>query len=222
MSRVTLITLDNIQKEYENSGVILDNLSLEIKKGEFLAIVGKSGSGKSSLLNIIGLLDTHFQGQYVLNGQKIETLSKSQREKLRIETFGYIFQQYHLVSEYTVMENVELPLAYQNEKKASRRKKVVALLNDLGLADKLHQYPFQLSGGEQQRVAIARAIISQPSIILADEPTGSLDEKTGDMIMSVLETLHKSGATICLVTHDKDIAQRADRVVEVKNKKVVV
>lgn len=222
MNKPSLITLSHIQKEYTTSGRVLEKVDLEVKQGDFLAIVGKSGSGKSSLLNIIGLLDKQYQGEYVLNGQNIARLSTTQRESLRVKTFGYIFQNYHLVNEYTVMENVELPLAYQNEKKASRRKKVLTLLHELGLSAKVNHYPFQLSGGEQQRVAIAREIISQPSVVLADEPTGSLDEKTGHIIMALLEKLHQSGVTICLVTHDKDVASKAERIVEVKQGSLVV
>lgn len=216
-----IIELNSISKSYGGGSIVLDKVSLSIHKGEFLSIIGKSGSGKSSLLNIIGFLDRYYQGKYLFNSKFISNLSDKKMERLRIDNIGYIFQHYNLINEYNICENIEIPLAYRNISKKTRRKKVHDLLERLDLLDKFNKYPFELSGGEQQRIAIARAIISNPPIILADEPTGSVDERTGKIILDILKELNEKGATICMVTHDMDVAARSDTLIEIRDGRII-
>lgn len=217
-----IIQLKNIKKVYGvgNSAVeALRNLNVEINKGEMLAIMGPSGSGKSTLLNIIGLLDEATDGDYVLDGEKVSKISSSKKALLRNSTFGFVVQDFALVEKYTVEQNIEIPFAYSKEKisKKVRTKKSEEVLTMLGIEDKRHELACNLSGGQRQRVAIARAIINNPEIILADEPTGALDSVTANDIISILKDLNRSGKTVIIITHDKEIAESCKRVVNIKD-----
>ncbi len=215
-----IIEINNINKyfgEGENRVHILKNISLEIKKGEFVAIIGQSGSGKSTLMNIIGCLDRATDGSYKTSGKEISNFTKDELSKLRQQKFGFIFQRYNLISTLTAQENTALPAIYAGISEEDRNKRALELLNKLGLNDRTKNKPNQLSGGQQQRVSIARALMNGGEIILADEPTGALDSKSGNMVMEILTNLHKEGHTIILVTHDKYIAEYADRIIEIKD-----
>jgi putative ABC transport system ATP-binding protein len=191
----------------------LSNINLDIRKGEYLSIAGPSGCGKSTLLSILGLLDTPSGGEYVLNGNSIEQLSLSERARIRNREVGFIFQSFNLIGDLTVYENVELPLTYRGMDSSERKKSVMEALERVGMAHRAKHLPSQLSGGQQQRVAVARAVCGQPSILLADEPTGNLDSTNGESVMELMSELHRAGATICMVTHDARYARCADRIV---------
>ena len=209
-----MIQLSEAKKIYgkgESTVHALSGISLTIPKGEFVAITGKSGCGKTTLLNIIGLLDNLTEGYYTLNGQDIRHLSDKAKARLRFQTFGYIFQSFNLLSSHTVAENVALPLGYAGVPKQERLARAAEMLRKVGLLDKMKAYPNELSGGQQQRVAIARALINHPPIILADEPTGNLDSRSSAQIMDILAELADEGATLLLVTHDAGVARRAGR-----------
>ena len=209
-----MIQLSEAKKIYgtgEGTVHALSGISLNIQKGEFVAITGKSGCGKTTLLNIIGLLDNLTEGHYTLNGQDIRHLSDKAKARLRFQTFGYIFQSFNLLSSHTVAENVALPLGYAGVPKQERLARAAEMLRKVGLLDKMKAYPNELSGGQQQRVAIARALINHPPIILADEPTGNLDSRSSAQIMDILAELADEGATLLLVTHDVGVAKRAGR-----------
>ena len=209
-----MIQLSEAKKIYgkgESTVHALSGISLNIQKGEFVAITGKSGCGKTTLLNIIGLLDNLTEGHYTLNGQDIRHLSDKAKARLRFQTFGYIFQSFNLLSSHTVAENVALPLGYAGVPKQERLARAAEMLRKVGLLDKMKAYPNELSGGQQQRVAIARALINHPPIILADEPTGNLDSRSSAQIMDILAELADEGATLLLVTHDAGVARRAGR-----------
>ena len=195
-------------------------ISLTIQKGEFVAITGKSGCGKTTLLNIIGLLDNLTEGHYTLNGQDVRHLSDKAKARLRFQTFGYIFQSFNLLSSHTVAENVALPLGYAGVPKQERLARAAEMLRKVGLLDKMKAYPNELSGGQQQRVAIARALINHPPIILADEPTGNLDSRSSAQIMDILAELADEGATLLLVTHDTGVAKRAGRRVGMEDGRI--
>lgn len=195
----------------------LSGISLNIQKGEFVAITGKSGCGKTTLLNIIGLLDNLTEGHYTLNGQDVRHLSDKAKARLRFQTFGYIFQSFNLLSSHTVAENVALPLGYAGVPKQERLARAAEMLRKVGMLDKMKAYPNELSGGQQQRVAIARALINHPPIILADEPTGNLDSRSSAQIMDILAELTDEGATLLLVTHDAGVARRAGRRVRMED-----
>ena len=200
-----MIQLSEAKKIYgtgESTVHALSGISLNIQKGEFVAITGKSGCGKTTLLNIIGLLDNLTEGHYTLNGQDVRHLSDKAKARLRFQTFGYIFQSFNLLSSHTVAENVALPLGYAGVPKQERLARAAEMLRKVGLLDKMKAYPNELSGGQQQRVAIARALINHPPIILADEPTGNLDSRSSAQIMDILAELADEGATLLLVTHD--------------------
>ena len=209
-----MIQLSEAKKIYgtgEGTVHALSGITLTIQKGEFVAITGKSGCGKTTLLNIIGLLDNLTEGHYTLNGQDVRHLSEKAKARLRFQTFGYIFQSFNLLSSHTVAENVALPLGYAGVPKQERLARAAEMLRKVGLLDKMKAYPNELSGGQQQRVAIARALINHPPIILADEPTGNLDSRSSAQIMDILAELADEGATLLLVTHDVGVAKRAGR-----------
>lgn len=221
-----LIELKNIEKTYktkdEESAVsALRHVSLTIHKGDFLAIMGASGSGKSTLMNILGLLDVPSSGEYLLQGKPIQEASGRRLAELRNQYFGFVYQSFNLLKRTSVVKNVELPLIYNKHFKGDRREKVRKSLEEVGLSHRLQHKPNQLSGGEQQRVAIARALINDPSLILADEPTGNLDTKTGKQIMEIFTRLHKEGKTIILVTHEKEIAHYADRLIVLRDGEII-
>jgi len=200
----------------------LTNVSLGIKKGEFAALVGRSGSGKSTLMHIMGALDTPTKGEVFIEGKNISNLSESQLAKIRNQKVGFVFQQFNLLPKISAIHNVEIPLIYSGIANNQKRKKLaIAMLKKLGLGDRLKNHPNQLSGGQQQRVAIARALINKPSIVLADEPTGNLDTKTGKAIMQIFKDLHKEGNTIIMVTHEKALARQAERQIYLKDGKIV-
>ena len=190
------------QGEFKNS--VLKNINLIVKQGDFISIMGPSGSGKSTLINILGLLDSEFRGEYKLNGEIIKSLNEDQHAALRNNDIGFVFQQFHLIDEYTVRENILLSFLY-SEKKANL-KYIESLVEDLGLVDKLNEYPNNLSGGQKQRVALIRALAHKPKFLIADEPTGALDEESRDEILQILQNLNDSGTTIIIVTHDEFVA----------------
>ncbi len=219
-----LIKLDGIKKVFYTDEVethALAGIHLEIQQGEYVAIAGPSGCGKSTLLAILGLLDTPSEGQYTLNGNQVANLSLSERARVRNREIGFIFQSFNLIGDLTVFENVELPLIYRGMKSAERRERANAALERVGMAHRSKHLPSQLSGGQQQRVAVARAVGGQPSILLADEPTGNLDSKNGEAVMDLLRELHRQGATICMVTHDPRYAAHADRSVHLFDGRIV-
>jgi len=199
----------------------VDNVSFKIEKGEFVAIVGQSGSGKSTCMNIIGALDVPTSGEYLLNGKDVSHYTDNQLAEIRNQTLGFIFQQYNLIAKLNVYENVELPLLYRNMTAEERKKRVMESLEKVGLKERVHHMPNQLSGGQQQRVSIARALATHPSIILADEPTGALDSKTGHEVLEFLKQLNNEGNTIVLITHDLGIAAEAKRIIRIQDGKVI-
>lgn len=219
-----MLRLENIKKSFaadEIETLALNGVSLEVNEGEFLAIMGPSGCGKSTLLNIIGLLDTPTEGKYYLEGKEVSTLNERDRTHLRRGTIGFVFQSFNLIDELNVEENVALPLTYIGVKKAERTKRVTELLRRLNIGHRAVHFPQQLSGGQQQRVAIARAIISNPKLILADEPTGNLDTKNGKEVMELLKELHEEGTTIVMVTHSQRDALYADRIVNLLDGQII-
>lgn len=201
--------------------VVLKNVSLRVDRGEFVAIVGPSGSGKSTLMNLIGFLDVPTEGVYRFEGIETNRLGDNELAELRNRKIGFIFQQFNLLPGLTALENVELPLVYAGVGKRRRREIAIGLLESLGLGDRLHHRPHQLSGGQQQRVAIARALAVSPSLLLADEPTGSLDSRTGAEVLDLIGRLNAEGNTVILVTHDPQVAARAGRVVSVRDGEIV-
>ena len=219
-----LIKLESVRKVFYTDEVethALDNINIEIAKGEYVSIAGPSGCGKSTLLSILGLLDTPTEGSYVLNNRPATALSLSERARVRNREVGFIFQSFNLIGDLTVYENVELPLTYRGMRAAERKQRVTAALERVGMAHRAKHLPSQLSGGQQQRVAVARAVCGEPSILLADEPTGNLDSKNGEAVMELLRELHREGATICMVTHDPRYARHADRSIHLFDGRVV-
>jgi putative ABC transport system ATP-binding protein len=198
----------------------LRGVSLRIKHNEYVAIMGPSGSGKSTLMNLIGCLDTPSKGKYWLNGQLVSELDDDQLARIRNKEIGFVFQTFNLLARATALHNVELPLIYNGTSTAARIARAKESLNNVGLAERMNHKPNELSGGQRQRVAVARALVNNPSIILADEPTGNLDSKTGDEIMALFDDLHRKGNTIVLVTHEPDIAEYAHRVVHIRDGKI--
>jgi putative ABC transport system ATP-binding protein len=199
----------------------LAGIHLEINRGDYISISGPSGCGKSTLLAILGLLDTPSDGKYVLNQTPVETLKMRDRARIRNREIGFIFQAFNLIGDLTVYENVELPLTYRNMPARERKMHVTEALERVGMSHRMKHYPSQLSGGQQQRVAVARALVGQPSILLADEPTGNLDSANGEAVMELLRELHRSGATICMVTHDPRYARIADRNIRLFDGRIV-
>jgi len=219
-----VIQLKDISKIYplgSTEVVGLRNVSLEIKPGEFLALIGPSGSGKSTLMNILGCLDRPTRGSYFFEGISIADLSDDQLAEIRNKKIGFVFQSFHLLPRLTALHNVELPLIYAGMARSRRRIKALEALKAVDLSDRSHHRPNELSGGQRQRVAIARALVNNPSLILADEPTGNLDTRAGNEIMEIFEGLNRQGVTIVLVTHDPSIAQRAHRVVTLRDGEIL-
>ncbi len=213
-----MIDLKNVSRVYRVGGekvYALDKASLHIDDGEFVSIIGPSGSGKSTLMNIIGCLDIADSGEYLLDGTPIEDYTENELAQIRNRKIGFVFQSFNLISKLTSEENVELPLIYQGVKATERRVRVADALERVGLTQRAKHLPTELSGGQQQRVAVARAIVTRPSLILADEPTGNLDSKTSVEIMQLFHELHQQGNTIVLITHNDDIARQASRVVHI-------
>jgi putative ABC transport system ATP-binding protein len=220
----SLIQLQGIKKVFYTDEVethALSDVHLEIKKGEYVAISGPSGCGKTTLLSILGLLDTPSEGQYVLDDRAVANLSAAERARVRNRQIGFIFQAFNLIGDLTVYENVELPLTYRGLSAAERKQRVQQALEKVGMSHRIKHYPAQLSGGQQQRVAVARAVAGDPAILLADEPTGNLDSSNGEAVMELLRELHRSGATICMVTHDPRYAAHADRSIDLFDGRVV-
>lgn len=220
----SLIHLEDVTKVFLTDEVethALGGIHLDIEKGDYVAISGPSGCGKSTLLSILGLLDTPSGGRYVLNNSEASGLSLSERARIRNREVGFIFQAFNLIGDLNVYENVELPLTYRGMPSAERKTKVMAALERVGMSHRTKHFPSQLSGGQQQRVAVARAVVGDPSILLADEPTGNLDSTNGGAVMDLLKELHSGGATICMVTHDPRYATYADRNVNLFDGKIV-
>ena len=221
--RAPLIELRDIYKIYymgDEEVHANDGISLTIYKGEFVAIVGKSGSGKSTLMNIIGALDVPTEGEYYLDGQDVSDMTDNELAEIRNNMIGFIFQQYNLLPKMNILENVELPLLYAGMDAVDRRERAMESLDRVGLKEKWKNYPNQLSGGQQQRASIARALAGDPSLILADEPTGALDSKTGRVVLDFLKKLNREGNTIVMITHDSGIALEAKRVVRISDGKI--
>lgn len=217
MSR-EILKMHNIVKEYhmgDETSVVLKGIDLTVNEGEFIAVLGPSGSGKSTLMNIIGCLDVPTSGEYYLSGRKIGEQDEKTLAHIRSKEIGFIFQSFHLLQRQNALENVELPLIYANVPEKERKMKAAAMLERVGLGDKMKHYPNQMSGGQQQRVAIARAISTDPTILLADEPTGALDQKTGRAVMELFHELNDEGRTIIMITHDAGIASHAKRIVRI-------
>jgi putative ABC transport system ATP-binding protein len=219
-----ILELQNVIKTYQIDSQkleVLKGINLKVKKGEFIAIMGPSGSGKSTLMHIIGCLDTPSSGKVILENRNVAQLSETQLAQIRNQKVGFVFQAFNLIPRTTALANVELPLIYKGLPEKERKSLAKKALEKLGLASKINHFPNQLSGGEQQRVAIARALVTQPLIILADEPTGNLDSKAGEEIIKIFKDLNKSGNTIILVTHDKDIASQAQKIIKIYDGKIV-
>ncbi len=220
----SLIHLEGVTKVFTTDEVethALAGIHLDIQKGEYLSIAGPSGCGKSTLLAILGLLDSPTDGTYILNAKPVQNLKLSERARIRNREIGFIFQAFNLIGDLTVYENVELPLTYRGMPGAERKKRVHEALERVGMSHRVKHYPSQLSGGQQQRVAVARALAGDPSILLADEPTGNLDSANGEAVMDLLRELHRGGATICMVTHDPRYARYADRNIHLFDGRVV-
>ena len=219
-----LIEFQQVCKYYhmgDSTVVAADHISFEIFQGEFVAIVGSSGSGKSTCMNIIGCLDVPTHGTYRLNGRDVGRMNRNELASIRNEMLGFIFQQYNLLPRLNLLENVEVPLVYAGIPRAERHRRARAVLEQVGLGDKIRNKPNQLSGGQQQRVSIARALVRNPAVILADEPTGALDSHTGREVLGMLQQLHEEGHTVVLITHDNSIAVQADRIIRLEDGRVV-
>jgi len=219
-----LIHLEGVTKVFVTDEVethALAGIHIDIPRGEYVSISGPSGCGKSTLLAILGLLDSPSSGTYILNGKEVQSLKLSERARIRNREIGFIFQAFNLIGDLNVYENVELPLTYRGMGSADRKKKVHEALERVGMSHRIKHYPSQLSGGQQQRVAVARALAGDPSILLADEPTGHLDSQNGEQVMDLLRELHRGGATICMVTHDPRYARYADRSIHLFDGRVV-
>ena len=219
-----MIRLENIQRRYASDEVettALSDIDLHVGQGEFLAIMGPSGCGKSTLLNILGTVDRPSAGRYMFGDRDLARLDEAALAKLRSETLGFVFQSFNLIDELTIQENVELGLAYRKDKSGDRRQRVAAAMDRVGISHRAKHYPHQLSGGQQQRAAIARAIVGDPSLILADEPTGNLDTENGAQVMNILASLHAEGATIVMVTHSPSHADAAQRRIDMLDGRIV-
>ncbi len=220
-----MISLNNVSKTYQTDTVetmALREIDLHIREGEFVSIMGPSGCGKSTLLHLIGLLDRPASGTLHIRGQAVQDMRDTELAALRNQTFGFVFQSFHLINDLRVIDNVELPLLYRKCSKSARREMARAALQRVGLNARMEHYPNQLSGGQQQRVAIARAMVGQPNILLADEPTGNLDSQMGAEVMDILLKLNQEGTTVVMVTHDEQQAKQADRIIRVFDGQLVV
>lgn len=218
-----MIDLEHIFKIYElgdNKVYALNDVSLHVEKHEFLSIIGPSGSGKSTLMNMLGCLDVPTSGKYILDGEDVSKKNDDELAYIRNNKIGFVFQGFNLIQKLTAIENVELPLIYLDVPAKERRERAKKALESVGLGERIHHNPTELSGGQQQRVAIARALITNPPIILADEPTGNLDSKAGKEVMQIFKNLHAEGNTIILITHDSDVAKQASRVVRIQDGKI--
>ena len=218
-----IIEIEDLKRHYHMGQTLvraLDGVTFDVDENEYIAIMGPSGSGKSTLMNMIGCLDTPTSGEYILNGYRVSDLDDNELAQIRNREIGFVFQTFNLLPRTDCLSNVELPLIYSGMRSSSRRKKAIETLNSVGLGDRIDHKPNELSGGQRQRVAIARALVNDPSIILADEPTGNLDSKTGDEIMILLENLYRAGNTILLVTHENEIAKYARRVIRLRDGKI--
>ncbi len=219
-----IIELKNIARHFKMGNEVvkaLRGIDLEINKGEYVALMGPSGSGKSTLMNILGALDTPTSGKYKLNGKEVEKLSDKELAEIRNKEIGFVFQTFNLLPRTTALDNVALPLIYAGFSKSKRYERAKEVLKQVGLEDRMTHKPNELSGGQRQRVAVARALVNNPSIILADEPTGNLDSKTSEEIMELFNQLHKEGNTIILVTHEEDIAEHANRIIRLKDGRII-
>ena len=219
-----LIKTENLTKKFRTSEVetiAVNNLDFEVEEGQFVAIMGPSGCGKTTLLNVLGLLDTPTSGKYILNGKDVTTLGERDRTYLRRGKIGFIFQSFNLIDELTVQENIELPLTYLKIKSEERKQKVLEIMRRMEISHRAKHFPHQLSGGQQQRVAIARAVVSNPDLILADEPTGNLDSKNGVEVMNILTELNKAGTTVVMVTHNQRDAGYAHRVIDMLDGEII-
>jgi putative ABC transport system ATP-binding protein len=224
VKHANLLHLEKVSKAYQVDSFVvkvLNHINLEIKKNEFIAIVGPSGSGKSTLMNLMGLLDTPTSGKIFLDGKDVSHLDESKLAEIRNRKIGFVFQTFNLIPRTSALANVELPLIYAGVPDEERKKRSLEMLVEIGLEKRVEHFPNQLSGGEQQRVAIARALINRPSLILADEPTGNLDSKTGAQILEIFHKLNKEGNTIVLITHDVDIAKAAKRIIKIYDGEIV-
>ena len=220
-----MIKLEKDNKEYniskENNLKVLKNINLNIEEGEFVAIIGKSGSGKSTLLNLIACMDSRFTGDYYLNKTLMNNKSKKELASIRNSRFGFIFQNFNLLTKLTGYENIEIPLIYKKVPKKKRKEIIKSIEKELKIEDRLTHTPKELSGGEQQRIAIARALVTNPDIILADEPTGALDQKTGKQILNILKDLNEKGKTVIIVTHDLDLANNCKRIITISDGRII-
>ena len=221
---MSIIEVINLSKIYNvgksNETIALDNINIEIEEGELIAIVGPSGSGKSTLLNILGLMDKPTSGEYIIDNKSLNTIKNSKIHKIRNKYIGFVFQNFALLKEYSVLDNVMMPLNYRKLSNKEKKKIAEYYIKRVGLESHINKNPNELSGGQQQRVAIARALVGQPKIILADEPTGNLDQKTGEEIINLFMDIRKDGSTIVIVTHDMNIANRCDKIIKLVDGKI--
>ena len=221
---MSILELQNVNKTYQLDSQkleVLKNINLKVEKGDFIAIMGPSGSGKSTLMHIIGCLDTTSSGKVIFENRDVSGLSETDLAQIRNRKVGFVFQTFNLIPRTTALANVELPLVYKGLDIEERKKRAQEVLEKFGLGSRIYHFPNQLSGGEQQRVAIARALVTQPLIILADEPTGNLDSKTGAEIIKIFQDLNKAGNTVILVTHDKDIAEHAKKIIRIQDGQII-
>ena len=220
----TVIRLEKVTRIFSGEGIdtrALSDIDLEIRNGDYLSVAGPSGCGKSTLLAILGLFDSPTEGRYLLNGKPVQQLSYDEQARIRNREIGFVFQSFNLIGDLTVYENVELPLTYRGMAASERKRRVIESLEKVGMTHRMKHYPPQLSGGQQQRVAVARALGGQPSILLADEPTGNLDSHNGEAVMELLRELHCEGSTICMVTHDPRYASYADKTIHLFDGRIV-